>query len=99
MSTTFKPPKLRSVPQVRCAEGRKRGRGINVQHRRENKTTRKAGRALALLSITALALAASPTALAADDRGGPGAPSVQQLDPTAFFGVPKAIQRFASWSD
>jgi hypothetical protein len=59
---------------------------------------RKAGRALVLLSITALALAASPAALA-DDRGGPGAPTVQQLTPTAFFVVPKVIQRYASWSD
>jgi hypothetical protein len=70
-----------------------------VQHRRENSTTtRKVGRALALLSITALALAASPAALAEDDRGGPGAPSVQEL-PTAIFEVPKLIQRLASWSD
>jgi hypothetical protein len=98
MSTTFKQPKLRSVPQVPCAEGANEGEGIHVQHRTENKTTRKVGRALALLGITALALAASPTALAEDDRGGPGAPSVQQL-PTAFFEVPKATQRFASWSD
>ena len=73
---------------------------MNVQHRREKgKTTRKVGRALALLSITALALAASPTALAEDDRGGPGAPSVQELYPLTFLGVPKVIQRYASWSD
>ena len=73
---------------------------MTVQHGRENSNkTRKVGGALALLTITALALAASPTALAADDRGGPGAPSVQQLLPTAFFAVPKLIQRFASWSD
>ena len=72
---------------------------MTVQHGRENSNkTRKVGRALALLTITALALAASPTALAADDRGEPSAPSVQQLFPTAFFAA-KLIQRFASWSD
>jgi hypothetical protein len=71
-----------------------------VQHKRENSTkTRKVRRTLTLLSITALALAASPAALAADDRGGPGALSVQQPIPTAFFVVPKTVLRFASWSD
>jgi hypothetical protein len=68
---------------------------------RENSSrrqTRRLSRALALLSITALALAASPAALA-HDRGEPGAPSVQQQILTAFLGVPTVIQRFASWSD
>ena len=56
-------------------------------------------RALAFLSVTALALAASPAALA-DDRGGPGTPSAQQLTSSVFLPVtPKASLRFASWSD
>ena len=66
---------------------------------KKDTTTRRLSRALTLLSITALALAASPAALAADDRGGPGAPSVQQPIPTAFLVVPKVVQRYASWSD
>jgi hypothetical protein len=74
-------------------------RNINGGNSIKQHTKRKARRALVLLSITALALAASPAALAADDRGGPGALSVQQPIPTAFFGVPKLIQRYASWSD
>jgi hypothetical protein len=54
---------------------------------------------LALLSITALGLAASPTALAGE-RGGPGTPGVQQLNADTYFPVPrKLLQRYASWSD
>jgi hypothetical protein len=61
--------------------------------------TRRIRRALVLLSITALALAASPAALA-DDRGGPGAPSATELDSSSFFLVlRKSPLRFASWSD
>jgi ABC-type sugar transport system substrate-binding protein len=71
----------------------------NSRHSTKKDTTRRLSRALTLLSITALALAASPAALAADDRGGPGALSVQQPIPTAFLVVPKVVQRYASWSD
>ena len=59
---------------------------------------RRASRALVLLSITALALAASPTALA-KERGGPGAPSVQQPTYTFPLGLTKLPLRLASWSD
>lgn len=55
-------------------------------------------RALALLSIAALALAASPGALA-HDRGGPGAPGVQQQIVTAIVGASKVSQRLGSRSD
>ena len=71
----------------------------NSRQSTKKDTTRRPSRALTLLSITALALAASPAALAADDRGGPGALSVQQPIPTAFLVVPKVVQRYASWSD
>jgi hypothetical protein len=69
---------------------------------RSGKTTtmrKRFSRALALLSITAVALAASPTALATD-RGGPGAPSAQELTSNVLFPVIRKLQlRFASWSD
>lgn len=55
-------------------------------------------RALCLLSITALALAASPTAFA-HDRGGPGAPSAQQPSNPFCLVLRKLPKRFASWSD
>jgi len=51
-----------------------------------------------LLSIAALALAASPGALA-HDRGGPGAPGVQQQIVTAIVGASKVSQRLGSRSD
>ena len=62
------------------------------------KTTRRLSRGLALLSTTALGLAASPTALAFE-RGGPGSPSAQRRDASAFLPVSKLPQRFVSWSD
>ncbi len=66
----------------------------SLRHRRQ----RRLGRALAFVSITALALAASPTALAGE-RGGPGAPSVQQLSDTFSLVLAKSPLRYASWSD
>jgi hypothetical protein len=61
-------------------------------------TTRTFSRALALLSTTALGMAASPAALAYE-RGGPGSPNAQQLPASAFLPVSKLPQRFVSWSD
>lgn len=63
-------------------------------------TTRRLGRALALLGTTALGTAASPAALA-HERGGPGSPNAQLLTASAFLPVSKLPQRFglASWSD
>ena len=67
--------------------------------RKRKRTMPRNSRALALLSVTALALAASPAALA-DDRGGPGTPSAQQLTSSVFLPViPESPLRFASWSD
>jgi hypothetical protein len=62
------------------------------------KSARRSSRVLALLSTTALGLAASPTALAFE-RGGPGTPSAQQVSASAFFPVSKLPQRLVSWSD
>jgi hypothetical protein len=62
-----------------------------------SKRMRRFSRVLILLSITSVALAASPAALA-KDRGGPGAPSAMELTtpfPLARFELP----RLASWSD
>jgi hypothetical protein len=71
---------------------------MNVNGNRQLRK-RKISRALVLLSITALALAASPAALA-DDCGGPGAPSADELSSSSFFlGPRKSPLRFASWSD
>ncbi len=65
----------------------------------KRKRTRRLSGALALLSITALALAASPTALA-QDFGRPDAPSVQPPAQTDVIAViRKSPLRFASWSD
>jgi hypothetical protein len=52
------------------------------------------------MGITALALAASPAALAAD-RGGPGAPSVQGSSLTGVYlpVVRTSPLRLVSWSD
>lgn len=62
-------------------------------------TRRRMIRGLALAGISALALAASPTALA-KDRGRPGAPSVQPSLSNPVFGFrPKLPGRFVSWSD
>ena len=66
---------------------------MNAHTSGKGKTCRKLSRVLALLSITALALAASPAALA-DDCGGPGAPSVQSY---AFLS--KLPLSPVSWSD
>jgi hypothetical protein len=73
---------------------------MNTDHSTTSKATRRISRVLALLSITALGLAASPTALASE-RGGPGTPGVQQLDAdTYYFPVPRnVLQQYASWSD
>ena len=72
---------------------------MNTDHSTPGKTTRRISRVLALLSITALGLAASPTALAGE-RGGPGTPGVQQLNANTDFLVPRnVLQRYASWSD
>jgi hypothetical protein len=72
---------------------------MNTDHRTTSKTTRRISRVLALLSITALGLAASPTALAGE-RGGPGTPGVQQLNADIDFPVFRnVLQRYASWSD
>jgi hypothetical protein len=71
---------------------------MNTRTKRQGTMARTA-RGLALLSVTAVALAASPAALA-EDRGGPGTPSAQQLTSSVFFPVyPKAPLRLASWSD
>jgi hypothetical protein len=59
--------------------------------------TRRLSRWLVLLGITAVALAASPAALA-DDRGGPGAPSVQHSNPFHLV-LRLSLPRLASWSD
>ena len=59
----------------------------------------RTARLLALLGITVLALAASPAALA-EDRGGPGAPSVQQSSFHTFsFLTRVSLPRLVSWSD
>jgi hypothetical protein len=74
---------------------------MNTYCSKRRKHGKKAGpvRTLALLAITALALAASPTALA-DDRGRPGAPSVQQSNANTFsFVLRKSLLRLVSWSD
>lgn len=72
---------------------------MNTDHSSSSKTTRRLSHVLALLSITVLGLAASPTALAGE-RGGPGAPSVQQLSPDALLHLLRKLpQRLASWSD
>jgi hypothetical protein len=72
---------------------------MNTDHGTTSKTTRRISRVLVLLSITALGLAASPTALAGE-RGGPGTPGVQQLIADTYFPVfQKLVQRYASWSD
>ncbi len=71
---------------------------MNGHGNSSTKRKRRLGSTLALLSITALALAASPTALA-HDRGGPGAPSVQQLSNPFSLGLRKSLLRYASWSD
>jgi ABC-type sugar transport system substrate-binding protein len=70
---------------------------MNVDSGRHQRK-RRHGRALAFLSITALALAASPAALA-HECGGPGAPSVQQLSNTFSVGFRNSPLRYASWSD
>jgi hypothetical protein len=72
---------------------------MNTPSSKRQKTTQRTGRALALLSVAALALAASPAALAAD-RGGPGTPRAQELTSSVFFPViSKSPLRFVSWSD
>ena len=73
---------------------------MNTDHdSSSSKRTRRFSRVLVLLSITALGLAASPAAFA-NERGGPGAPSVQQLNAHMYFSVlRKAPQHYASWSD
>ena len=64
---------------------------------REKRT--RASYVLALLSVTALGLAASPTALA-EEGGGQGAPSVQMPDRNAVLPViRKLLLRYVSWSD
>jgi hypothetical protein len=57
-------------------------------------------RGLIAMGITALALAASPAALAAD-RGGPGAPSVNGSSLTGVYlpVVRTSPMRLVSWSD
>jgi hypothetical protein len=72
---------------------------MNTRSSKRRGAMARTSRALALLSFTALALAASPAALA-DERGGPGTPSAQQLTSSGYFPlVPKAPLRLASWSD
>jgi hypothetical protein len=70
---------------------------MNVDSSR-HRSGRRFGRALAFLSITALALAASPTALAYECAG-PGAPSIQQLSNTFPLDLSTSPLRYASWSD
>jgi hypothetical protein len=53
---------------------------------------------LAIFSVIALALAASPTALA-KDRGRPGALGVQQANLDQFFHILLSQLRSVSWSD
>jgi hypothetical protein len=48
--------------------------------------------------VIALALAASPTALATE-RGRPGAPSVQQANLDEFFHLLRTHLQSVSWSD
>jgi hypothetical protein len=62
------------------------------------KTWRRRG--LIVMGITALALAASPAALAAE-RGGPGAPSVQESSLTGVYlpVIRTSPLRLVSWSD
>ncbi len=70
---------------------------MSVDSRRHQRR-RRLGHVMAFLSIIALALAASPAALA-DERGGPGAPSVQELSNTFSLDLAKSSLRYASWSD
>ena len=63
------------------------------------KRTTRASYVLALLSVTALGLAASPTALA-EEGGGQGTPIVQTPDRNAVLPViRKSLLRYVSWSD
>jgi len=65
----------------------------------QSKRARRVSYVLALLSVTALALAASPTALA-EEGGGQGAPSVQMSYGNAVLPViRKLLLRYVSWSD
>jgi ABC-type sugar transport system substrate-binding protein len=61
-------------------------------------SARRASRMLAVFSVIALALAASPTALA-KDRGRPGALGVQQANLDQFFSILRTQLRSVSWSD
>jgi hypothetical protein len=64
----------------------------------ESRSARRASRVLAVFAVIALALAASPTALATE-RGRPGAPSVQQANLDEFFHLLRTHLQSVSWSD
>ncbi|HEX7255267.1 MAG TPA: hypothetical protein VF236_05005 [Gaiellaceae bacterium] len=68
---------------------------------RKHCSTRGVRAVLAILTVGALGLAASPAALA-KDRGGPGQPGAQQTASQNSFPVlPRKLlsERFVSWSD
>jgi hypothetical protein len=69
-------------------------------HQNCSSKKRNAGRtSLLVLGITALALAASPAALAAE-RGGPGAPTVQAGSLGVYLPLIRTVPlRLVSWSD
>jgi hypothetical protein len=64
----------------------------------KSRSVKRASRVLAVFSVIALALAASPTALA-NERGRPGAPGVQQANLDQFFHILRSQLRSVSWSD
>jgi hypothetical protein len=65
----------------------------------KNRKTRRLSHALALLGVTAVALAASPTALA-QEPGLPDAPCVQLPAQSGLLSVIRKLPlRFVSWSD
>jgi hypothetical protein len=77
--------------------GAEREREMN----RKNCSRRTARNVLAILTVGALGLAASPAALA-KDRGGPGQPGAQKV--TASVGLPVLPRKllsvtWVSWSD
>lgn len=69
---------------------------MNRNHRKNTSVRR----ALAVLVVGLLGLAASPAALA-HDRGGPGLPGSQQATCNGFVPLPlkHVPKRFVSWSD
>ena len=64
----------------------------------KSESARRTRRVLAVTSVIALALAVSPTALAAE-RGRPGTLSVAQASFDEFLPVLRDRFQFVSWSD